>query len=214
MDGGTSAAGQWLFRAEVSGEEGSGSLKLLLRRFAGGSFALVASDALGQPRWEIRRDHDEAVWLDPQGGRFCRLDARLPLRATQWVPKIQLADFPGLLIGEWPTASEVAASGAESVEASAAPMVPAGQRITGERGALGWASWTLWEEGIPAVWYKRLASESLLSVRRPSVQVRWRMTAQGPLPLSPEQERSPFALLPAELAASSREIECPENAIP
>ena len=211
-------SGQWLFRAELSGEEGSGSLKLLLRRYDGGRFMLQASDALGQARWEIRRDRDAGVWLDPQGRRFCRLDARLPLRATQWVSKIRLADFPGLLTGEWPSEAEVIALAAPAAPAeataAAGPSALADRRITGERGESGWASWTLWEEGLPAVWFKRLGAESLLSVRRPSVQFRWRVTAQSALPLTPGQAGAAFILLPGELLESSREIACPGNAIP
>ena len=101
--------GQWLFRAEVSGEEGSGSLRLLLRRFAAERFTLAAADALGQARWEIRRDRrrgDLARFLRTHA--FCRLDPRQPLRASQWVPNIPLANLPGLLTGEWPSASAVA----------------------------------------------------------------------------------------------------------
>ncbi|MDQ1349001.1 MAG: hypothetical protein QG573_2379, partial [Acidobacteriota bacterium] len=198
--------GQWLFRAEVSGEQGSGSLRLLLRRFAAERFALAATDALGQARWEIRRDRDEAIWLDSQTHAFCRLDPRQPLRASQWVPNISLENLPGLLIGEWPSASAVSAVGA--------PTGTTGQRITGERGEGGWSSWTLWEAGEPVAWFQHRGAESLLSVRRPSVQVRWRVSAQGALgPAAVESAEAAFRF-PGELVPSAREITCPENAIP
>ena len=201
-----SEPGQWLFRAEVSGEQGSGSLRLLLRRFAAERFALAATDALGQARWEIRRDRDEAIWLDSQTHAFCRLDPRQPLRASQWVPNISLENLPGLLIGEWPSASAVSAVGA--------PTGTTGQRITGERGEGGWSSWTLWEAGEPVAWFQHRGAESLLSVRRPSVQVRWRVSAQGALgPAAVESAEAAFRF-PGELVPSAREITCPENAIP
>lgn len=217
-------AGQWLFRAEVSGEEGSGSLKLLLRRFDDRRFTLSAADALGQARWEIRRLGDEAVWFDPAGRRFCRLDARRPVRAALWVSEIRLADFPGLLTGEWPSPAEVAGPsgtpepgapdvGGDAGEPGGAPGM-SGRWLTGDRDERGWASWTLWEEGAPAVWFKRLGAESLLSVRHPSVQVRWRVTAQSSLPPSSDLEGTSFVLLPGELLASAREIACAENEIP
>ncbi len=197
--------GQWLFRVEISGEEGSGSLRLMLRRLSADRFILSAADALGQARWEIRRERDAAVWSDPQGHLFCALDARLPLRARQWVPDFPLSDLPGLLTGEWPAASAVA---------SAAPVAgTTGRRITGERGPDAWDSWTLWEDGEPVAWFKHLGADSLLSVRRPSVQVRWRVTAQGSLG-PPGSAVGDNFLRPGELIASAREIACPENAIP
>ncbi len=198
--------GQWLFRAEVSGEQGSGSLRLLLRRFAAERFSLAAADALGQARWEIRRDRDEAIWLDSQTHAFCRLDPRQPLRASPWVPNISLMNLPGLLIGEWPSASAVAEV--------PPPTESTGQRFTGERGEGVWASWTLWEAGEPLAWFQRRGSDSLLSVRRPSVQVRWRVSAHGELKLPAGESAGAAFLFPGALVPSAREIACPENAIP
>ena len=131
-------SGQWLFRAELSGEEGSGSLQLLLRRYAAG----VSCSRLRTP-WARRAGRFAAtgtlaVWLDPQGRRFCRLDARLPLRATQWVSKIRLADFPGLLTGEWPS-GECRRSGRPRVDRGGRTRGPGGpedHRRAG-RGRLG-----------------------------------------------------------------------------
>ncbi|MEO8195161.1 MAG: hypothetical protein ABI689_00400 [Thermoanaerobaculia bacterium] len=206
--------GQWLLRAEVSGEDGSASLRLLLRRFDAERFTLSASDAAGQARWEVRCERGKAIWLDPQAKVFCRLDPHRPLRARLGLPGIALIDFPGLLTGEWPPAGLVAPS---------PPGASAEKPFTAERSGFGgdtsWASWTLWQAGEPVAWFKRLEVDSLLSVRRPSVQVRWRVTAQGDLP-RPEGETGDAsrsatpASWPGELPVGTRELVCPENAIP
>ena len=167
--------GQWLFRAEISGEEGSASLRLLLRRFDAERFTLTASDALGQARWEVRGDPREAIWLDPQAKLFCRLDPRRPMPERLGVPGVALGDLPGLLTGEWPPAELLAPSPADT---------SAARPFTAERNSASgasWRSWTLWHEGEPVAWFKRLDPDLLLSVRRPSVQVRWRVTAEGDL---------------------------------
>ncbi|MEO7794741.1 MAG: hypothetical protein ABIV06_08215 [Thermoanaerobaculia bacterium] len=206
--------GQWLFRAEVSGEQGSGSLRLLLRRQDADHFTLSASDALGQARWEVRREADSAIWFDPQARLYCRLDPLRALRARLALPSIPLADLPGLLIGEWPPEGRVG---------PASPPSPGENRpFTGEMGAESWATWTLWEGGEPAVWFKRVGADSLLSVRRPSVQVRWRLAAHGglgPVPGSQAPGRSGDADSTASggsshLVSGAREMTCPENEIP
>jgi hypothetical protein len=89
----------------------------------------------------------------------------------------------------------------------------AGRQITGSRGEGAWASWTVWEDGEPVAWFKRVGEESLLSVRRPSVQLRWRVTAHGAVG-APDRPASDDFLRPGELTANAREIACPENAIP
>ncbi len=211
-------SGQWLFRAEVSSAEGAGSLRLVLRRYDAARFTLEAADALGQARWEIRSDRDEAVWIEPQGHRFCRLEARVALRTPQWVSTISVADIAGLLTGEWPpdgalstppdSTSPASSSAAGVAGVAASSAVSASRHFTGERAGNEWASWTLWEGAEPLVWFKRLGADSLLSVRQPAVQVRWRVTARGNL------GESAFLLLPGDLSASAREIACPDNAIP
>ena len=64
--------------------------------------------------------------------------------------------------------------------------------------------------GNPAVWYKRLASESLLSVRRPSVQVRWRMTAQGPFPCRRNRRGAPSHCCPQSSPRAPGRSSAPE----
>jgi hypothetical protein len=198
-------AGQWLFRAEVASAEGAASLRLVLRRFDSRRFSLQAADALGQARWELRTEGDEALWLEADGSRFCRLDPRLPLRSAQWVSSVPVADLAGLLTGEWPPEeprpdpSELSASGGRP-----APELE-GRRLTGERAEGTWTSWTLWEGAQPLAWFKRRGGESVLSVRQPAVQIRWRVTARGSL------GESSFVFRPGPASA---ELACPENAIP
>jgi hypothetical protein len=198
-------------------------LKLLLRRFDAESFTLVAADTLGQSRWEIRRAGDRAVWIDPSARQFCRLDPQLPLAARLSLPSIPVGDIPGLLTGGWP-APEVVRTSAEGI--AAAPGIDDGDRpFTGERAAndpAGWANWTLWQGGEPIAWFKRLGQDSLLSVRRPAVQVRWRVTASGAIEPAPERsgepERDPEARAdgswPDGLPVGAQEMACPDNAIP
>jgi len=180
----------------------------VLRQFSPARFILQAADALGQVRWEVRRDQDEAVWFDAPAQHFCRLDARLALRTPQWVASISISDIAGLLTGDWPPQGGPAEPPVSPSSQSPQPVPATRTRITGERAARNWASWTLWEGSEPAAWFKRLGTDALLSVRKPSVQVRWRVTARSDL------SDSAFVLLPGELTASSREIACPDNAIP
>lgn len=211
--------GQWLFRAEISGDGGSGSLRLLLRRFAVDRFTLAAADALGQARWEIRRAGENAFWIDPATRRFCRLDPHRPLQSMLALPSIPLADFPALLTGEWPAESAVAESAAAGATADR-PFTAEddGPGIShggggGVRGVRRWASWTLWEVGVPVAWFKRLGQDSLLSVRRPAVQVRWRVTAESAL--EPAAEAGPEASAwPGDSPEGWSESVCPENEIP
>lgn len=216
-----SAPGQWLFRAEISGEEGSGSVRLLLRRRDGDRFTLAASDAVGQARWEIRREADGAIWYDPQAKLFCRLDPHLPVRARLALPGIRLADLPGLLTGEWPPADRVAESPDPASderpftgERRAAEVAEASGGGNGAGGNL-WQNWTLWEAGEPVAWFKRLEAESLLSVRRPAVQVRWRVSARGNLKAAPDDGAAPATPDGLDdLPAGVRERICPDNEIP
>lgn len=204
--------GQWLFRAEVKTASGSGSLRLVLRRFDASRFTLSASDALGQARWEIRSDGIEAVWLEPEAHRFCRLDARRALRTPQWVSSISVADIAGLLTGEWPP--EDALAPPPVPPESPAPPASGLQRITGDRAQERWTNWTLWEGSEPLVWFKRLGTDSLLSARQPAVQFRWRLTARGGLGDLGNLNGGAFVLLPGQITARAREIACPDNAIP
>lgn len=178
----------------------------MLRRYDLTRFTLQAADALGQVRWEIRSDRDEAVWIEPQGLRYCRLNAHLALRTPQWVSNISVSDIAGLLTGDWPP---VDAPAPPPAPPSSLPFSDAALRhFTGERAGKGWTNWTLWESSVPLVWFKRIGMESLLSVRQPAVQIRWRVTARGKL------GESAFLLMPGELSASAREVPCPDNAIP
>lgn len=198
------AAGEWLFRAEFSGEEGSASLRLMLRREAPERFRLTAADALGQVRWELRRSGDDAYWVDPAARTFCRIDPQLPLLARLTLPSIAVTSLPGLLIGEWPPDDAVRTSG----PGQKARELP----FTGERpsdGTPGWASWTLWENGEPAAWFQRPGAESLLSIRRPAVQVRWRLTAKSDSLRSTASGQGS-----GEAPGGYSELVCAGNAIP
>lgn len=211
------AAGQWLFRAELSGEEGSASLRLLLRRFDAASFWLTATDATGQARWELRQESSTAFWLDRPGQRFCRLDPEGPLRARLAVPAIRIADLPGLLLGEWPSAALV--SGEEAAAATGARPFTAQASTPAEAGRGVWESWTLWQAGEPAAWFRRFADDSLLSARRPAVQLRWRLSASGAL-RPPTEGGAAAAGSPllgpagAEWPRGMQEMDCPDNEIP
>lgn len=184
----------------------------MLRRFDATHFSLRAADALGEPRWEIRRALDEAVWIEPGAHRYCRLNGRFALRTQHWVSNLSILELEGLLTGDWPPAEGLAAP----VEFAPGSTVagPPKRRISGERAAGRWTSWTLREDDEPVAWFQRNGPESLLSVRQPAVQLRWRISAQSPLDVGPGPGGERFALLPEELAASSREFACPDNEIP
>lgn len=208
---GVASPGQWLFRAELAGEEGSASLKLLLRRWGSDRFTLQLSDSAGGARGELRREGAEALWFDPRQGTFCRLDAYEPIRGSWPLPPFAVADLAALLIGEWPR-PEVVVKGPGERASGTRPFtaVPAGER----EGPGLWRRWTLWKGGEPSAWFERQGVESLLSLRSPAVQMRWRLTATASLPAGEAEEAGSagaHSLLTPPGGAEERS--CPGNEI-
>ncbi|MEO8275986.1 MAG: hypothetical protein ABI639_07170 [Thermoanaerobaculia bacterium] len=193
-----------MFRAEVASAEGSGSLRLVLRRMDAAHFSLQAADALGQSRWELRVAGADAVWIDSSARRYCRLDARRPVQLPQWVANVAIRDFAGLLTGDWPRETALA----DPVELSFPGAMPPGampRRLAGEREDGRWKQWTILEGDEPTLWWKRSGEEAVLSARQPAGQIRWRVSAHN------ASAAEPFSLLPEGAGA---EVACHENALP
>lgn len=179
--------GQWLFRAEVDGPDGGATLRLSLRDYGGGRFELGAADAVGQSRWRLVADGDDAVLLDVEGRRFCRIATNAPFALPRLRLELPVASLPRVLRRELPVApdAELAAEGAvEFVDAS-------GARWTASRTQGVWRSWTLWREGGPRIWAKLEGDEATLSSREPPLQMRWRESAREPLPPGAEPPEAP-----------------------
>lgn len=162
---------QRLFRLHYDGPEGEGALRLVLRLAGPDRYRLSAADRLGRPLFTVDAA-DGAGWLlDHREHVACplgpglRLDG-LPLEP--WSPEA----LPALLLGRLP------------VPPARGSRDPAGEELS-YRDARGrrWsarleggtvAGWTLWEEGEPAVWWRKADGESLLSDRRRGLQMSWR----------------------------------------
>jgi hypothetical protein len=73
-----------------------------------------------------------------------------------------------------------------------------GRRWTVEQGQGGEVlGWTLWADGEPAVWWRLLTGEAILSERERGVQIRWREVLREPLEGLPPPPEVPATYLAA-----------------
>lgn len=165
---------QSLFRVDVQGEEQSGRMRLVLRddpehRAAG--FHLAASDPFGRPLWTLAAVGSQIGVIDHRERAFCRASGGVTL------PEVGLAGLPpevlprllrGLLPIEPPGSSDPATGGDEIDFRDAA-----GRRWSATFEAGEPATWTLWQEGRPLLWWRRQPGGGVLS-HREGTQFRWR----------------------------------------
>jgi hypothetical protein len=178
--------GQWLFRAEVDGPDGGATLRLSLRDYGSGRFELGAADALGQSRWRLVVDGDDALLLDVERRRYCRLAADAPFALPRLRLALPVGALPRLLRRELPVAP------AEEGEGDTLDFLDAtGSRWTATRADGTWHTWTLWGDGGPRIWAKLQGAEATLSSRDPAFQMRWRERAHEPLPPDAQPPGSP-----------------------
>lgn len=178
---------QRLFRLRYEGPEGEGSLRLTLWLAEPTRYRVSTVDPAGRAFWSLSVEGEEGLWLDHRGARFCRFTGELGLGPVPLSP-FPLPALPALLLGRVPAAA------AEPLEAGADHLRfldEAGRPWSAETSAGEIRSWTLWEEGEPAVWWHRQGAEAFLSERDRGVQVRWREILREPLAALPPPPEVP-----------------------
>jgi hypothetical protein len=187
---------QILYRANIAGAEGEGSLKLTLRLASPERYQAEAVDPLGRVVWGLDVEGDRGLWLDHRGHTYCRLDGPLDLAFLPLGP-LSLAALPALLLGRLPAPP--------ADPASAVPAGAGGALTLSYRDAAGrrWSaalregqavSWGVWQDeaASPILSWVSSGGWAILSDRRKGVQVRWREVLREPLrrvaPMSPPGE--------------------------
>jgi hypothetical protein len=174
---------QRLYRLEFDSAEGDGALRLVLRLADAGRYRLTIADRLGRPLYTVDAEPAGGLLLDHREQLFCSLAPDVRLEELPIDP-LPLRALPGVLLGRLPEAprrsSAPAADGREISFHDAA-----GRRWTATLsapGALaGPESWTLWLDGEPAVWWRRLDDRAMLSDRRRGLRMTWREVGREPL---------------------------------
>jgi hypothetical protein len=174
---------QSLFRLQFGGERGEGTLRAALRLETPSRFELAATDALGRQVWTLSVAPDTAIWLDHRGRRACPLGAEIQI-ADLGLPPLPLAAVPALLLGRLPlvpSATTAVAAGAET--AASGELRDGDRRWSWRRSGEQLAAWTLYQNGSPALWWRRDGDGGVLSARRQRAQLRWQRVLAEPAEL-------------------------------
>lgn len=170
-------ATQRLFRLRYDGPEGQGSLRLTLRLATAERYRLTVADVAGRPVSILSVEAGEGLWVEPREETYCRLQSAVELEALPSL-RLPLAALPAVLLGRLP-----------ATPAGRPPRLgprfeyrdAEGRRWGAAMAAGEVVSWTLWDGGEPAAWWRRQGDEAILSERRRGVQMRWREVAREPL---------------------------------
>lgn len=169
---------QRLYKVQYAGERGRGSGRLTLYLEAPRRYELAAADAFGSPLWSLRVDGERGLFVEPRAGRACRLSGSVDLPDLPLAP-LPLAAVPALLLGRLPVAAPEPAAAAGEVRDER------GRRFTYAVAGGRLASWTLWRQDAPALWWRRAGAEAVLSSSAGGYQLRWREVAREPLRRAP-----------------------------
>ena len=169
---------QKLFRAEVEGDQGQGTLRLTLRTMASGDYQVEANDSFGRSLWTLRFESGSGLLIDHRAGTYCRYGARVPLPEAS-LEDLPLRSLPRILLGkapvEVPPEAETLPSGAvEFLDSDGGRW-----RLRVLDGAV--SSWTYYATGDrPLAWWSGERREAVLS-HRAGTQLRWTETVSEPL---------------------------------
>lgn len=171
---------QRLVRLHYEGPGDDGTLYLILRLESPSRYNIEANARLlGKSVFRLMVRDDRALFLDLQRSEYCRFDQAIEISAVPLGP-LPFDVLPALLLGRIPArpdAEGVAITenglwGFRDREGRRWTLVEEGGRL---------ASWTLWKEGSPAVWWSRDGDVLYLSAREEELQLRWRSGAPEPL---------------------------------
>jgi hypothetical protein len=177
----------------------------VLRLADAGRYRLTIADRLGRPLSTVDAEPAGGLHLDHREQLFCSLSPDVRLEELPIDP-LPLRSLPGVLLGRLPEAPRRSSAPAAD-ERELSYEDAAGRRWTAtftEPGTdagshAGLESWTLWLDGEPAVWWRRLDDRSMLSDRRRGLRMTWREVGKEPLAA---------ALGPAEAPADYRPGVC------
>ena len=185
---------QRLFRLHYEGPEGEGTLRLVLRLESPERYRLVIADRLGRSLFTLDAAASGGLLLDHRRGLACPLEAGIRLEGLPVEP-LPFQALPAVLLGRVPAVpvrGRARASAGGTVEYRDA----AGRRWSARVGEGGEVrSWTLWQAGEPALWWRSEAGQAFLSDRRRGAQASWREVGREPLaePLPPPAVPEGFA---------------------
>lgn len=186
------------------GPEGDGSFRMTLRLATLERYQVQAVDPVGRALWSLDVSGGSGLFLNHRARTSCVFTGSFDLSGIPLGP-FPLLTLPALLLGRVP-AVPAAASGPQT-KGQETTFEDAGGRSWAVTLAPGGAveSWTLLEDGAPAVWWLRRDSSAILSDRARGVQLRWREVLSEPL----EKE-----LAAPDAPAGYREEPCRETADP
>lgn len=164
--------GSWqgLFRLRYSGIDGRGRVRLALRSSAGDRFQLTASDTFGRRLWSFESNDGKSLLLDHRAAEYCHLGGEIVVRAVA-LSELPVSTLPRVLSGDLPLAPpadvELPLDGEIEFRARDGRQWSARYRD----GTL--ATWTLWRDGSPLVWWQRSGEGGVLS-HLDGAQVLWK----------------------------------------
>ncbi len=167
-------ARQRLYRVQYDGPAGHGGLRLVLRLAAPERFQIAASDSLGRAVWSLDHAPGTAALVDHRERLYCVTDSDLRMPEVALAP-LPLTALPRVLAGRLPVPPPAGTDPAEPDWRDGQ-----GRRWTARLEESEPASWTLWEEGEPRLWWLRQPRGGILSHRDGS-QFRWRGVVDEPL---------------------------------
>jgi outer membrane biogenesis lipoprotein LolB len=170
--GEVSKPSQELFKVSYSGPEGSGSMRLVLRRQGRELFQLMTSDALGRSLWSLQADSSHTVFVDHRRQVFCFTEEQFHLNEVT-LKMFPISSIPQLLQGELP----VDLPSGHAIEESGEFEDSQGRRWSVRRESNELTAWTLWVSGLPTLWWTKQTKGGILS-HRDGGQFRWRRVIQ------------------------------------
>ncbi len=185
---------QRLFRLHYDGPEGEGTLRLVLRLESPSRYRLVISDRLGRSLFTLDAAPSGGLLLDHRQALACPLAAGVRLEGLPIEP-LSVQALPAVLLGRLPSLPAHGRS-RESSTGALEFRDGAGRRWSARLGDGGQVrSWTLWQAGEPALWWRSNDGQAFLSDRRRGAQASWREVGREPLaePLPPPAVPEGFA---------------------
>ena len=174
---------------------------MILRLAGPQRYQLTAADALGRALWAADYQRGEFLFIDFRRRLACRSRKGFPVPEVA-LQSLPVAELPAVLLGRLP--GRLVATSDRGTSDDFTDFE--GHRWTVEGARDGTvASWTLWLEGRPVLWFRQLEEESVLSHRQGS-QFRWRQTVAEPMNAVLEPVSSPAGVrfVECELLSESR----------
>ena len=165
---------QRLLRIRYQGEDGEVGFRTVLRVSDPEHFQMRAVDLIGRPLWGLQYAHPEIHFINYREKLDCRTVEPVVINemALEYLP---VSELPAVLIGRLPRPLFATRLGAEERFVD-----DLGRRWSVSRDGPSISGWTLWNEGRPLLWVRRITGGGMLSHREGS-QFRWRETLVEPM---------------------------------